>query len=75
MTLRELVEDLTNKENLQLTIKSSAGRELISLKASGYEALEDDIETSDVTSWSIDMAAGSRGIVATLNYPQTTEAR
>lgn len=75
MTLRELVEDLTNKENLQLTIKSSAGRELISLKASGYEALEDDIETSEVTKWSIDMAAGSRGIVVTLNYPQTTEAR
>lgn len=71
MTLRDLVENLANRNNIQITLRSTAGVELITFKGSGYEALEDAIETSEVTSWSLVPAQNS--ISVTLLYPQTTE--
>ena len=70
MTLRDLISTLANKSNVQCIIKSSANVELINLKASGYAALEDVIENSDVISWAVVPAQNS--ITVTIDYPQTT---
>ena len=72
MTLGDLLSTLTNKNKTQVTVKGSNGVELISFVASGYEALEDSIENSEVNSWML--TGPGNAITVVIDTPTTTEA-
>ena len=56
MKLKDFLSVLTST-NIQITLKDlTTGSEIASMKASGYESLDDAVESREVMQWSITSA-------------------
>lgn len=69
MKLKEFLE-VCSTLNAQLTIKDSTGKEIVSMKAAGYESLDTAIEEADIKSWSVQNPLPSIGVI--LETPEDT---
>lgn len=69
MKLKEFL-DVCSTLNAQLTIKDSTGKEIVSMKATGYESLDSSIEEADIKSWSVYNPIPSIGVI--LETPEDT---